>query len=388
MGKYTASPRCQGPCLIALFSIIALAGAPSAVQSQACVQDLFVVLQDEMDLGSTTRIAYVNGGRMTFRLETGGSADDAPLQVDADGDRSFESSRAPAAKTTGTTSTPPVPVPQPFRFDLGARTEGRTVHLTLPDGGGAPWEWTVDQLPSWISAPSTGGQTPESVAVILGAGAAEGTYEDTFTVTVSNQGYSVEYPISVRLRVFSGEAILTRIQIVPDSVTLLVGGTIGFIASAFDQDEIPMGLDPVWSATGGQIDSGGFYTAGDVPGEYFVRATDGSGTVVGEAAVDIVTTLSAETWGSELPSKLVFESINPNPTSAWATMRFALPAAADVRLEVYDMLGRPVTVPLEGLRAAGSHEAVMGTAHLPVGVYLVRLIAGRESATRRIMVVR
>jgi len=207
-------------------------------------------------------------------------------------------------------------------------------------------------------------------------------------VTVSNQGYSVEYPISVRLRVFSGEAILTRIQIVPESVTLLVGGTTGFVASAFDQDEIPMGLEPVWSATGGQIDSGGFYTAGDVPGEYFVRATDGSGTVVGEAAVDIVTTLSSETWGSELPSRLVFESIYPNPTSVWATMRFALPAAADVRLEVYDMLGRPVTVPLEGLLAAGSHEVVMGTSHLPVGVYLVRLIAGRESATRRIMVVR
>ncbi|HUF09677.1 MAG TPA: hypothetical protein VMO47_10170, partial [Rhodothermales bacterium] len=48
------------------------------------------------------------GGRMTFRLEAGGSADDTPLQVDADGDRTFESSRTPAAKTSGTGDTPPV----------------------------------------------------------------------------------------------------------------------------------------------------------------------------------------------------------------------------------------------------------------------------------------
>lgn len=75
-------------------------------------------------------------------------------------------------------------------------------------------------------------------------------------------------------------------------------------------------------------------------------------------------------------------------TSAWATMRFALPAAVDVRLELYDLLGRPVMVPLEGLRAAGSHEVVIETYRLPVGIYLVRLTAGKESATKRIMVVR
>ncbi|HUF08465.1 MAG TPA: T9SS type A sorting domain-containing protein, partial [Rhodothermales bacterium] len=185
-----------------------------------------------------------------------------------------------------------------------------------------------------------------------------------------------------------GQAVLTRIEVVPDSVGLRPGETVNFVASGFDQDDLPMGFGTVWSATGGEIGSTGFYTAGDVSGKYFVRAADDSGTIEGLAVVVIVTTVSTETGESEVPSELVFESVYPNPTSAWAAMRFALPAAVDVRLEVYDLLGRPVMVPLDGLRAAGSHEVVIETHRLPVGVYLVRLTAGKESATKRIMVVR
>jgi choice-of-anchor B domain-containing protein len=70
----------------------------------------------------------------------------------------------------------------------------------------------------------------------------------------------------------------------------------------------------------------------------------------------------------------------PNPWRERARLSFALPEAADVRLAVYDVLGREVAVLREGALAAGAHEATLEAGGLPEGLYLVRLRAGARSA--------
>ena len=77
----------------------------------------------------------------------------------------------------------------------------------------------------------------------------------------------------------------------------------------------------------------------------------------------------------------------PNPTAGTATLAFTLAEPADVRLTVYDALGRRVAVLAEGPEAAGVHEAALTTG-LPAGTYVVRFTAGEQTWTERVTVVR
>ena len=64
--------------------------------------------------------------------------------------------------------------------------------------------------------------------------------------------------------------------------------------------------------------------------------------------------------------------IYPNPASSQATLSLTLPAAQNVSVAVYDVLGREVAVLHDGPLAVGVHRIVLDAAELPAGLYLVR----------------
>ena len=74
-----------------------------------------------------------------------------------------------------------------------------------------------------------------------------------------------------------------------------------------------------------------------------------------------------------VPEGYWLEQNYPNPFNPQTTIRFGLPESAQVRLLVYDVLGRPVRVLVDGTREAGTHEVVFEAGNLPSGTYLVRL---------------
>ncbi len=78
----------------------------------------------------------------------------------------------------------------------------------------------------------------------------------------------------------------------------------------------------------------------------------------------------------------------PNPASSATDLAFTLDAAQDVRLAVYDVLGRQVALVTDGARAAGTHTATLDASRLPSGVYVARLTAGGQTVLRRFTVVR
>ena len=63
----------------------------------------------------------------------------------------------------------------------------------------------------------------------------------------------------------------------------------------------------------------------------------------------------------------------PNPFLRGTRLIFDLTRAADVRLAVFDALGREVAVLHDGPRPAGRHEAGLAGTDLAPGVYVVRL---------------
>jgi hypothetical protein len=78
----------------------------------------------------------------------------------------------------------------------------------------------------------------------------------------------------------------------------------------------------------------------------------------------------------------------PNPFNPGTTIKYELPKSSMVRLSVYDMLGREVTVLVDEKREAGYHEVRFDGSGLASGVYLYRLQAGDFIHTRRLLLLR
>ncbi|MEM8557339.1 MAG: T9SS type A sorting domain-containing protein [Bacteroidota bacterium] len=88
------------------------------------------------------------------------------------------------------------------------------------------------------------------------------------------------------------------------------------------------------------------------------------------------------------PAVLTLEGNYPNPFTQTTTIRFGLPVSSDVRLDVYDLLGRRVVTVVEEPRAAGWHEVDLGQVPLASGTYVYRIEAGGESRTKQMVVIR
>jgi hypothetical protein len=78
----------------------------------------------------------------------------------------------------------------------------------------------------------------------------------------------------------------------------------------------------------------------------------------------------------------------PNPFNPRTTISYDLPAAAPVRLAVYDPRGRQVAVLVDGFVPAGSHSVNFDASDLASGVYVYRLQAGNDVLTRQLTVLK
>ena len=76
----------------------------------------------------------------------------------------------------------------------------------------------------------------------------------------------------------------------------------------------------------------------------------------------------------------------PNPFNPVTRIVYTLPQNSHVSLAVYDVLGRQVTVAVDGYQSRGTHEAAIDASRLGSGVYFYRLSAGGYLLTRKMIV--
>ncbi len=93
------------------------------------------------------------------------------------------------------------------------------------------------------------------------------------------------------------------------------------------------------------------------------------------------------------PRAAMLAQNRPNPFNPRTSIRFSLARQEPVRLEIYDLAGRLVRVLSDGTLGPGGHEFIWdgrddGGAGCPSGLYVYRLHAGRESLSRKMMLVR
>jgi hypothetical protein len=117
-----------------------------------------------------------------------------------------------------------------------------------------------------------------------------------------------------------------------------------------------------------------------------VRPDGGTSLVQAAGAAALTAGQAAATL---LPTQYVLEANYPNPFNPSTQIRFGLPEAAAVTLDVYDVTGRRVAVLLqETPMAAGWHEVSFAATDLASGLYLYRLWTKGFTQTRRMVLLR
>jgi M6 family metalloprotease-like protein len=84
-----------------------------------------------------------------------------------------------------------------------------------------------------------------------------------------------------------------------------------------------------------------------------------------------------------VPQEFVLAQNYPNPFNASTSISFSLPRAGEVRIVIYDLLGRVVDIPLGGFKEAGNHSFTWNGDKYTSGIYFYRLVTMEGSYTRR-----
>jgi len=79
----------------------------------------------------------------------------------------------------------------------------------------------------------------------------------------------------------------------------------------------------------------------------------------------------------------------PNPVASnQAEIRYELPEAMNVRLSVYDLLGRQIATLVDGEQVAKQHRVTFDASSLASGTYLIRLETDRGATTSKMTIAR
>ncbi|UCF64015.1 MAG: T9SS type A sorting domain-containing protein [bacterium] len=104
---------------------------------------------------------------------------------------------------------------------------------------------------------------------------------------------------------------------------------------------------------------------------------EGGGLLVGIVSNDL-----------NVPESFFVDQNYPNPFNPTTTIRFGLPAAADVAVKVFNLLGQEVANLFDDRLAAGVHELQFDAGNLSSGIYFYRIQAGQDLSLKRMFLLK
>ena len=90
----------------------------------------------------------------------------------------------------------------------------------------------------------------------------------------------------------------------------------------------------------------------------------------------------------ELPTAVTLNGSYPNPFNPATTISFSIPSEMNVDVKVYDISGRMVGELMNGIQSQGLYEITWDASSQASGLYFVRLVAGTEMHTQKIMLIK
>ena len=116
-------------------------------------------------------------------------------------------------------------------------------------------------------------------------------------------------------------------------------------------------------------------------GKYYYRLrqldVDGSFKYSGTTEVNFVA-----------PAVFTLNQNYPNPFNPTTMISYSIPAGSNVKLSVYNAIGKVVSVLENGFKEAGLYNVSFNASNLPSGLYFYKIEAGQFSSTRKMMLVK
>ncbi|HAX47705.1 MAG TPA: hypothetical protein DCX92_01840, partial [Bacteroidetes bacterium] len=91
---------------------------------------------------------------------------------------------------------------------------------------------------------------------------------------------------------------------------------------------------------------------------------------------------------TEMPSQYRLMDAYPNPFNPETNIRFEIPAAGDVKISVFDITGKEVSLLLDSYVNAGKYELKFNAGNFSSGVYFYTLISGSYSSTKKLVLIK
>lgn len=228
------------------------------------------------------------------------------------------------------------------------------------------------------SKPDSNGTTTLTLRATDPAGA---FVEDAFTLTVSPVNDIPVWSLPNDTLKFSNDSLVTislwdHVQDIEEKAADL----------SYDINPAISDIQTTFNSSNGilSIEAPGFTGLSHV----VVTATDsGQGTSSDTLFIHLTTSTGISTI-SEMPLSYELYTNYPNPFNPSTNIRYALPEAAHVRLQVYNMNGQIVTTLVNQVQSAGSHKLVFKGDNLSSGIYFIQLLTPKYQKMRKMMLLK
>ncbi len=124
-------------------------------------------------------------------------------------------------------------------------------------------------------------------------------------------------------------------------------------------------------------------------GDYQVQVSNSAGLLLSDQVmltVNLATGVSSE--GSEIPNKFELFQNYPNPFNPTTTISFAIAKLTDVKVSLYDILGREIAILVEETLPAGNYKTIFDATGLASGTYFYRMETKEYVMTKKILFIK
>jgi uncharacterized delta-60 repeat protein len=143
-----------------------------------------------------------------------------------------------------------------------------------------------------------------------------------------------------------------------------------------------------YNGTGNSNDYSSSVVADNIGNAYVTGRSFGSGTDYDYATIKYGDLVGIQTVGNEIPDRFSLEQNYPNPFNPNTKIRFSLPEQQSVYLKIFDAIGREVSSEYLGNLNAASYEYNFNASKFTSGIYFYRIITGKYSDTRKMILVK
>ncbi len=100
------------------------------------------------------------------------------------------------------------------------------------------------------------------------------------------------------------------------------------------------------------------------------------------------TSVEAEGGNANLPESFALDQNFPNPFNATTTIKYNLIKDNNVKLDIFDMLGRKLDTIVDCHQSAGEHQVTWNASNVASGTYLYKLTVGDETAVNKMVLIK